>query len=196
MEIKFETKSESRNAYSSYVNNHITGVRKAFDMFGGELCRLIFNERNDIGKVSDYKELYDKIDIILSDHDKSKYSAEEFDAYAAKFYTSKEDDLDHIQNNFDKAWDHHKKYNKHHPEYWCITNTSGKITIVPMSPIYLIEMILDWISVSMTNKSNVLDWWNNSDSGRKEKSKLLWKSDFKLIDKWLNDNKDRLNFKP
>ena len=192
MEIKFETKSESRKAYDMYVQEHINNVRSAFDIFGLELCELVIEKRNN-KNISDAKSLYYKVENVLSSHDKSKYDIEEFDAYAAKFYTSKEDNLNTIESDFNKAWEHHLSENKHHPEYWCITNNNNKIIlIVSMSQVSFVEMILDWISVSMCHKSSVLDWWNKS--GRNEKSKLLRKSDFEIVDKWLNDNKDRLDF--
>ena len=57
-------------------------------------------------------------------------------------------------------------------------------------------MILDWISVSMVKKSDVLDWWNDPDhSGMKEKSEMLSENDIILIDTWLNKNKNSINFK-
>jgi len=63
-------------------------------------------------------------------HDLSKFSLKEFNPYARKFYGDypsltdpkfgqytgkfKED----IEIDFDKAWEHHYKVNKHHPEHW------------------------------------------------------------------------------
>ena len=195
MEIKYKTKSESRIAYSNYIQKHVDGVRKAFDLFGMELCKFVFEERNEMNKISDPMDLYNKVSLIIPDHDKSKFGGCEFEAYAAKFYTSEEDDIDNIKTAFSKAWEHHKNINKHHPEYWCVGEKDGKKIIVPMSPIYFIEMILDWVSVSMVHESNVLDWWYNNDGGRKEKEKLLSKEDFKLVNKWLDINKARLNFR-
>lgn len=92
---------------------------------------------------------------------------------------------------FDNAWEHHYKNNKHHPEYWI--DRINDITVYRQMPVwYFVEMICDWISVSMVNKSSVADWWFNH--GRKEKVEMLEEKDIKLIDDFISYHKDDLDF--
>ena len=51
-------------------------------------------------------------------HDLSKFNPLEFIPYAKKFYGDMEVDSNKINKQFSKAWKHHYKNNKHHPEYW------------------------------------------------------------------------------
>ena len=66
-------------------------------------------------------------------HDLSKFSPAEFSAYAMKFKSSVNSKI--IDDNFDRAWEHHKKWNRHHWQHW-----GGK----PMPDRYVKEMIADW----------------------------------------------------
>lgn len=87
-------------------------------------------------------------------HDLSKFSPSEFKAYAWKFYggkqasrallkatgtehmcISKED----IEEDFQNAWEHHYKNNKHHWNYWIGQD---------MPEIYIKQMICDWKGMS------------------------------------------------
>ena len=85
-------------------------------------------------------ELFDNIDIELFDelireHDDSKYSEPEFEAYAQRFYNNGEEGFE-----FDQAWLHHWTHNEHHPEFWLGED---------MPLIYILEMICDWGSFSI-----------------------------------------------
>lgn len=54
-------------------------------------------------------------------HDLSKFSSKEFKPYAVKFFGNDVEYAykhDYIEEQFNKAWEHHYKHNKHHPEYW------------------------------------------------------------------------------
>ena len=58
----------------------------------------------------------------------------------------------------------------------------------------LVEMLLDWIAMSMARNQSVYEWWTTSSNGREEKEKLMDVMDFKFIDKWIEDNKDLIDF--
>ena len=83
----------------------------------------------------------------LTHHDLSKYSEDEFDAYAEHFYgrtQGKEDDVD-----FDYAWLHHIHHNPHHWQYWVIpAHDEKEFKILDMPYPTIIEMICDWWSFS------------------------------------------------
>jgi molecular chaperone DnaK (HSP70) len=88
-------------------------------------------------------ELFDNIDLeafneIIQEHDESKYSEEEFEAYAQRFYNNGEEGFE-----FKEAWKHHWTHNEHHPEFWLGED---------MPYIYILEMICDWGSFSIEKK--------------------------------------------
>ena len=188
----FGTKKESRDAYKKYVETHIENVKKAFNMFGIEFAERI---QSQIGR-ENRGWLISTVKKNIIEHDKSKFGTLEFEAYAAKFYPCKED-LDRgaeaIEAEFQKAWEHHYKFNNHHPEHWKV-NIDGKEIYAVMSSDAVLEMILDWISVSMTYKTSTYDWWFNNPSGRQEKTTMLCTDNIEVIDSIMNDFKDRLNF--
>ena len=92
-----------------------------------------------------------KLIIHAFTHDLSKFLPCEFIPYARKFYGDypsitdprfgqytgkfKED----IEIDFDKAWEHHYKNNKHHEDYW-----NGK----DMPYLYIMQLIADWKGMS------------------------------------------------
>ena len=87
-------------------------------------------------------ELFENIDLelfneMIREHDDSKYSEEEFEAYAQHFYGDKNNDLE-----FDEAWKHHWLNNEHHPEFWLGED---------MPYIYILEMLCDWGSFSIAS---------------------------------------------
>ena len=204
MNMMFKTITESKEFYTHYVNNHIANVGKAFEMFGHDIMvyrdKLLSTGKGfEIGK-----------DIITSEyianHDASKFSVEEFDPYRRQFYCSDEDfelsgfklkeDFEiSVKKDFDRAWTHHFSVNKHHPEYWC-TNISGEEVYSSMPTYAFVEMICDWISVSMTMHNSTSQWWfENRSSGRQAKLKqLALKEDIEFIDKFMTENEKRLNF--
>ena len=110
-------------------------------------------------------------------HDMSKFSREEFCAYANYFFNSDGSRKPDISVNppdiklaFDKAWLHHQQYNDHHYQYWI--HRSGVNTIVyPMNIDAAMEMVCDWIGAAKANgqfgDDLPLPWYN------KNRQKLL-----------------------
>lgn len=204
MEMKFKTIKESRDNYSRYITDHIDNVGKAFEMFGHDIMvyrdKLLSTGKGfEVGK-----------DIITSEyianHDASKFSVDEYEPYRRKFFCSEEDfevsgfrlveDFEiSVHRDFDRAWEHHYSVNKHHPEYWR-TIISGEEVYSSMPTYAFVEMICDWISVSMTNHSSVSQWWfGNNGHGRDGKlNQLALKEDIEFIDKFITENRERLDF--
>lgn len=76
-------------------------------------------------------------------HDLSKLHPKEFKAYARYFFTPNqplEGDLESIEYNFQRAWEHHYTHNKHHWEYWLGKDMPDK---------YIKQMICDWKAMSV-----------------------------------------------
>ncbi len=72
---------------------------------------------------------------LIKEHDESKFSEEEFEPYAQKWFGNGEKTLE-----YEEAWKHHWMNNEHHPEYWLGED---------MPYIYILEMICDWGSFSI-----------------------------------------------
>lgn len=92
-------------------------------------------------------------------HDLSKFSFAEWSPYVNYFYgykpTDKEVKLacscgvylkstDEINDEFNTAWNHHQKRNKHHWQYWVLREDNGKTIALPMPDRYRKELLADW----------------------------------------------------
>lgn len=86
-------------------------------------------------------------------HDMSKFSIEEAKGYA--YYNR---DTGEGREAFRLAWHHHKMNNPHHPEYWLNPTKQGNLEILPMSKIYILEMVADWIGAGRTYGNELKDW--------------------------------------
>lgn len=107
--------------------------------------KYILEHIERVGQFADWlkekvPELFDEIDIdifddLIKEHDASKFSEEEFEPYAQKWFNNSGKTLE-----YEEAWKHHWMNNEHHPEYWLGED---------MPYIYILEMICDWGSFSI-----------------------------------------------
>lgn len=151
----------NRNSqYDEYLTGHISNVQKAYEYLKENI--LAINNK--------------EIDEIISHHDASKYSEEEYDAYANYFYGDKN------QEEFDKAWLHHQKANPHHWQYWVLINDEDGTYATPMDYKYIIEMICDWWSFSWSKNKldEIFNWYKNQDN------MILHDNTRKIVDNILN----------
>lgn len=156
-------------AYDKYLEEHISGVKKAYEW----LKKHMPDEFEDIDSVKNWD---------ISEHDKSKFSEEEYEAYDAYFYGNK---TAKVMKEFDKAWLHHIHNNPHHWQYWILIEDDPKPTVeVPrgvssgnyptiintntfkcleIPKHYILEMISDWWSFSWKtgNLFEIFDWYEN-----------------------------------
>lgn len=86
-------------------------------------------------------------------HDLSKFSAIESIPYSFHDFSKNE-----FSPEMKIAWVHHKCHNEHHPEYWLNPSKSGKLDPVPMSDIYIVEMVADWIGAGRTYGNEIDNW--------------------------------------
>ena len=122
-----------KQRYDNYLIAHISGVQKCFEEKFVPYCGL---DNTTI----------DLIRTQISQHDQSKYSEEEYNAYLDKFYPSDGADKYTINNNFAYAWLHHLRNNPHHPQYWFLRNDTNHKhdRMLDMPYEYIVEMLCDW----------------------------------------------------
>ena len=145
-------RSEKDQEYYDYIKEHISNVKKAFDIFGKSLCS---KAHVPLSVVED----------LVKNHDVSKFSEEEFEGYRQWFYPRNGEAGD--PEIFDKAWEHHYTVNKHHPEHYVQDDGTAE----KMPDMYVVEMLLDWAAMSMRAKNYPSDWYE------KEKNRLVFHSE-------------------
>lgn len=95
---------------------------------------------------------------LIKAHDESKFSEEEFEPYAQKWFG------DGIKTpEYEEAWKHHWMNNEHHPEYWLGED---------MPYIYILEMLCDWgsFSIDKGDLSELSDFYYNKAKDDPEKN--------------------------
>jgi len=159
--------------YDKYIEQHKKCVEIACDWL---LTKISDEVLNDI-----FPNLNEFIlDRNIRDHDMSKLSIKEYDAYDKYFYSEK---TDQVKKDFDYAWLHHLHCNPHHWQYWILKEDDGPVLqnnqmtvkTLEIPDNYIIEMISDWWSFS---------WKSYMASHNKE--------DLYEIFNWYNDHKDRM----
>jgi hypothetical protein len=85
-------------------------------------------------------------------HDWSKLTPAEFGGYKRYFFDRKDEfrkgplDPKKVDTEFDLAWNHHQKANKHHWDYWCLVGDKiAPPRPLPMPETYVREMLADWM---------------------------------------------------
>lgn len=193
MTPKYKKAAEADTAYREYIDYHIAAVQWVEAQFGTLICKEIFVHRNEYHSM-DAVRLYRLLSHIVADHDKSKYTDEEFIAYRQYFCPSMEDKLpDTVKYQaFDYAWQHHYTTNRHHPEYWGSLNYQ-QLTEVKLPDEFFAEMICDWIAVSLTKHSSLYDWWFNSET-HSDKAQFIDTDDMNFLDAFITKYKVMFDF--
>ena len=174
--------------YDNYLEEHIKNVKIAFEWMLINIPELFKDYDSEyLGEV-----LLNKID----QHDKSKYSEEEYFAYCEYFYGSNKDTKETLEN-FNAAWLHHQHYNPHHWQHWLLRQDDGETRALEMPYNHLLEMICDWWAFSWKqgNLYEIFDWYEINkhkqvlhDSTKKTVEMILNKLKIKLDE--LNGNKE------
>ena len=120
------------------INESKTGYQE-------ENKKYIEDHKERVSKMADWlkenlPEIFEDVDLeafdeVIKEHDDSKFSEEEFEPYAQKWFGNKEKTLE-----YEEAWAHHWTNNEHHPEHWLGED---------MPKIYILEMLSDWGSFSI-----------------------------------------------
>jgi hypothetical protein len=69
-----------------------------------------------------------------------------------------------VEEEFDIAWLHHQKRNKHHWQYWVLFEDSGAIIPLRMPLKYCKEMLADWRGAgrAITGKNETRHWYDRN----------------------------------
>lgn len=126
---------------------------EAHQKFGDSL-RLHIQNVQEAGRKLDVPER------LLVEHDRSKWSVTEHDAYAKQFHGGGDAD------NFPLAWLHHVHNNPHHwqhwifPDGWTMNGSAMDGACIEMPYDYVLEMIADWMgsSKTYTDSWDMADW--------------------------------------
>ena len=166
-------KLEKEKEYKNYIDTHITNVKKAFDeLYSNNWINSTYN--------ADILDALNTLKNIIDEHDLSKYSDEEFDAYRRYFYPINEQEKNDAEQDYQDAWKHHYTVNDHHPEHWYI---AGKATDMSMRAI--LEMICDWQSFVFIGKGNATVFWFNNPEGKAEKEKIMTPKTIETVERIL-----------
>lgn len=136
-------------AYDEYLAEHIGNVNKGLHWMLDNLA-LSQEEKSAIETA-----------MVSFNHDESKYSAEEYNAYDQYFYGGNRSYK--VVQDFNYAWLHHIHQNPHHWQYWVLLEddpngwTPYKTLLIPLP--YIFEMIADWWSFSW-KKGNLFEIFN------------------------------------
>ena len=154
-----------KQEYDAYIKDHIDNVK------------LIWKYAANVSELHIDDETFVSIDHLISEHDKSKFNPNEYDDYRRYFYPTEWEkkyiDKVILKNNFDLAWNHHQKVNKHHWQYWILMDAEFKILNIPY--IYLIEMLCDWAAMSLRFKDAPSEFYS------KNKKSMILANNSKII---------------
>lgn len=116
-------------------------------------------------------------------HDWTKFLPSEWTPYAKTFYAKDGSNQYDEHKDFDRAWNHHQKRNKHHWQYWVINRDDGDVKCIPMPEKYIREMVADWMGAgrAITGRWEVQEWYDNNrnkikldEETRKKVEKLVY----------------------
>lgn len=199
---------EQQQVYMDYLENHINGVKKAYQKYFVSLLNPespLYSKGINIALFT-RQELCDAIRNIqdaIDHHDDSKYSDYEFEPYRQHWDPTEEekaadqDIKDEIEERYQDAWVHHYTNNDHHPMFWYNSETK-QMEDMPLPAI--VHMICDWESFENRDRSTI-DWWNTK---AVEERKYMTEKTIAIVDALLkiihpeykaidNPNTDNLN---
>ena len=143
---------QKEDEYRAYLDMHIGNVYEALKKL--HTLGIPFIEQN-----------FNELCNICREHDASKYTIDEFDAYRRHWYPTKEEEEHPNDEEYEAAVKHHIKNNKHHWDYW--VDDKGEF-IEPEGgtqerQIYAVEMLCDWMSMSHYCRNHIREWLDSGD---------------------------------
>ena len=172
--------TKRKQQYTDYVNEHIRNVHNMYHFYMPVWMDYFGNGP-----------IFGELDRIIEDHDKSKFSDEEFGPYMRRFFpenpVEKGTKLP-ATPDFNKAWLHHIQNNAHHPEHWCLyEEKDGEIikTVFDMPETEIIALLCDWAAMSIYCHDTIWNYWEGAG-----KTKVLSDNTSKLIDYFVYKMKD------
>lgn len=179
-----DTELSKREAeYYNVVGAHRNNVVKAYEMIVKDPKSQIVIEGIPV-----YNYDTPSLEDAIKNHDMSKYSDAEFYAYRKwhnptsheKFLMETDDDYRlAAEAAYEEAWNHHKRNNDHHPEWWCYDENGNTVEPRDMTIEAILHMICDWQSCDMTYGGNIHDWWAKN---KGEKAKVMSENTFRIVE--------------
>lgn len=163
--------------YDEYLNQHITGVLRSWD----EILKPELEAHPSLYGVTDDDIL--QCDNFIRLHDQSKYEPEEYSAYGQWWYPRPGQEKD--EDAYNRAWLHHQHNSPHHWQHWVIRKDSGKEMVLDMPANFVMEMLCDWHSFSLSDpKDTAKNWWdkNQENMSLSSATKSLVKKLIKIMD--------------
>lgn len=140
--------------YDQYLDMHIDGVQRSWY----EILKPALKAHTGHGITEDD---IARADVVIPEHDDSKYMEDEYSAYCDHFYPCEGHPND--EDKFDKAWLLHQHRNPHHWQYWILNRESGEQVALDMPNEYICEMLCDWHSFTLRDPSSTAqNWWENN----------------------------------
>ena len=138
-------------AYDQYLAEHIGNVNKGLHWM-----------LDNLGLSQEEKSAIETA-MVSFNHDESKYSTEEYNAYDQYFYGGNRSYK--VVQDFNYAWLHHIHNNPHHWQYWVLLEDDPEEGLpyktLPIPLPYIFEMIADWWSFSWKsgNLFEIFNWY-------------------------------------
>lgn len=137
--------------YDRYLEQHKANVIKGYEWILDNLP-VLNNPVTEMGI-----NMFDQ----LANHDASKYTPEEYDAYDRYFYGNRSYQ---VVQEFNYAWLNHIHNNPHHWQYYVLVHDEpGEgITALDMPYNYILEMLCDWWTFSWKegNLTEIFKWYD------------------------------------
>jgi len=95
-------------------------------------------------------------------HDWTKFLPCEWFPYVQRFGAAAAPQRDRKSADFDRAWNHHQKSNRHHWQYWVLVTDrdASRVRALAIPPRYAREMVADWIGAGRAQgKPDVVAWY-------------------------------------
>lgn len=143
-------------------------ITEGLDKYQEDYKQYVVDHKARVEQFADWllehcPEVLDEVDPdifwdLIKAHDESKFSEEEFEPYAQKWFGDGKK-----TREYELAWEHHYMNNEHHPEYW-----AGE----DMPYIYILEMICDWgsFSIASGDMKELSDFYFNKAKADPEKN--------------------------
>lgn len=159
-----ETKNIAQKTleYTNYIIEHITNVERVFGQLKDKLASMDSDQIPEVIRDVYSSDYWDTLVDNIKKHDESKFSSEEFSQYRAYFYPTSDEEKLLSETEFEKAWDHHKVNNTHHPEGRRSIFYPGKKDYLRLV-IDIIENVCDWGAMSIHFKEqNYSGYYNEN----------------------------------
>ena len=137
--------------YVDYIKEHYGNVQKAWQ---------IIQDQGD--KSWDFLngKMFKELDTAVREHDKSKFSQQEFVAYRMKFFPTEAEKKQNgfkkfAEEMFDLAWTHHKASNDHHWQNW-------KKESQEAAKLKVVHNLIDWMAMSIKFEGSPMEYYEKN----------------------------------